>query len=124
MCGNSVRFLGDQRTSENFQLSVPCLFHGIERHGEIAVRTDQQDRLGRLAVDDMQLGKPSHAPRTIYRLVKGLHDSHKILRAAILRLNLWTGQGKGCGCILLAKASSWRSMTARMAMWSSAVSSP
>src|SRR6266850_5484214 len=90
-CDNGFRFLGDQGTSENFPLSVHLLFHGIERHSEIAVRTDQQDRLGRLTVDDMQLGKPSHAPRTVYWLVKGLHDSHKILRAAILRLNLWTG---------------------------------
>ena len=92
-----------KRTSENFPLSVHLLFHGIECHGKIAVRTHQHDRLGRLAVDDMQLGKPSHAPRTVYRLVKGFHDGHKILWAAILRLNLWTGQGKGCGCILLAK---------------------
>jgi hypothetical protein len=75
----------------------------MQSYHAVAIRADQQDRLGELAVGDIKVGKHCPALRAVNRLVIRSHNRHKIFRGTILRLNLWTGEGASIDGIIPTK---------------------
>jgi hypothetical protein len=101
--GNSLDRSRNERTPEDFPIPICLSLHGIQRHHEIAVGSDEQDGLGEIPVQDVEVRKSPCAPRAVNRLIKGLDGGHKVAGRAILRLDFRAGIGKGTHRVISPK---------------------